>query len=83
MQKMNEGEYLELVNDLKKQYDSMKEIFTEELNYYKLENRILKFQLGYHLHQFASPRPSAPCGVYTSEAPDQIIMSRSISVLYD
>lgn len=78
MKKMNEGEYLELVNDLKKQYDSMKEIFMEELNYYKLENRILKFQLGYYLNQFVSPRPSASNGVYTSVAPTQITINRSI-----
>lgn len=68
---MNEGEYLELVNDLKKQYDEMKEGYMKTIAFLKQNNEELKKDLGrmdplqYSYNQFYSRRPCAPRGEYT------------------
>ena len=68
---MNEGEYLELVNDLKKQYDEMKEGYMKTIAFLKQNNAELKKDLGlmhplqYSYNQFYSRRPCAPLGEYT------------------
>ena len=65
---MNEGEYLELVNDLRDQYNDMKQQYEKELGLLKqeleLEKNKPKFQ--YNLGQFDSPRPQAYRASYTS-----------------
>lgn len=65
---MNEGEYLELVNDLRDQYNELKEKYERELSILKqdlvIEKQKYKFQ--YLEGQFNSPRPSARVANYTS-----------------
>ena len=66
---MNEGEYLELVNDLRDQYNDMKQQYEKKLTLLEqeleLEKNKPKFQ--YNLGQFNSPRPQALKPIYTSE----------------
>lgn len=65
---MNEGEYLELVNDLRDQYNDMKEDYEKKLTLLQqeleLEKNKCKFQ--YNLGQFDSTRPMAYRAKYTS-----------------
>tara|TARA_B100000963_G_scaffold358407_1_gene383008 strand:+ start:2757 stop:2987 length:231 start_codon:yes stop_codon:yes gene_type:complete len=65
---MNEGEYLELVNDLRDQYNDMKDSYEKKLSLLKqeLEMEKNKFKFQYKLGQFDSPRPKASEGIYTS-----------------
>ena len=74
----NEGEYLELVNDLRDQYNEMKEKFHLELSLKqeridKLEDLIINLHHGYlnrylkyNAYQFISKRPMGSQGRYTS-----------------
>ena len=65
---MNEGEYLELVNDLRDQYNDMKENYEKKLTLLQqeleLEKNKCKFQ--YNLGQFDSTRPMVYRAKYTS-----------------
>ena len=65
---MNEGEYLELVNDLRDQYNDMKEKYEKEISMLKQDLSIEKnkFKFQYLDGQFQSNRPSARQGIYTS-----------------
>tara|TARA_B100000925_G_scaffold283386_1_gene257231 strand:- start:120 stop:350 length:231 start_codon:yes stop_codon:yes gene_type:complete len=65
---MNEGEYLELVNDLRDQYNDMKEKYEKEISMLKQDLSIEKnkFKFQYIDGQFQSNRPSARQGIYTS-----------------
>lgn len=71
----NEGEYLEMVNDLKDQYIAMKEKLTlqltlkdAELRYFMIE-RGFESPLQYTTDMFMSSRPTADDPVYTSAYP--------------
>jgi hypothetical protein len=69
---MNEGDYLELVNDLKVQYDSMKERYQKRIAFLEQNNKDMKILLGkmhplrFATNQFCSPRPTGRIGVYGS-----------------
>ena len=72
---MNENEYLEMVNDLRDQYQKMKEKFTREiafknevLNHLRIKSGI-KSQLVYTTDIFTSDRPMAAEPVYTDSVP--------------
>ena len=72
---MNENEYLEMVNDLRDQYQKMKEKYTreialkdEELNHLWIKSGI-KPQLVYTTDIFTSDRPMAAEAVYTDSVP--------------
>lgn len=68
----NEGEYLELVNDLKVQYDDMKRRLLKRISFLEQNNRELKKELRkihplqFKTNQFCSPRPTGIVGVYSS-----------------
>jgi len=74
---MKEGEYLELVNDLKEQYDEMKEGLLREVEYYRQELQMSKNQLAFYRNQFESPRPSGRLASYTSVPPLHVDMNRA------
>jgi len=61
---MNEGEYLEMVNDLKDQYITMKESLLRRIS--MLEEKQQPFKYQFILTQFKSPRPLAQQPRYTS-----------------
>lgn len=63
---MNEGEYLQLVNDLKSQYDDMKAEMHKEIAFYRQQVEILERTFTFQTNQFDSPRPMALMGRYTS-----------------
>ena len=69
---MNEGEYLELVNDLKIQYDAMKNRLLKRISFLEQNNKDMKILLGkmhplrFATNQFCSPRPTGRIGVYGS-----------------
>ena len=69
---MNEGDYLELCNDLKKQYDAMKEKYQKRIAFLEQTIRELKaikgidVQFQYYENQFYSRRPCAGEPQYTS-----------------
>jgi hypothetical protein len=68
-----EGEYLELVNDLRDQYIAMKAELSAEIEYYKRENDALKSgekmsNFSYICDQFNSPRPLARKALYVHYA---------------
>lgn len=68
---MNEGTYLELVNDLRDQYNEMKTKYQKRIAFLEQNMKYLKQDLNlisplqYNHNQFSSPRDSAPCGSYT------------------
>lgn len=68
----NEGEYLELVNDLKDQYNQMKDDYEKKISFLEEEIDELKIDLEWKSSlvyldgQFDSTRPSARKGVYVS-----------------
>jgi len=70
---MNDGEYLELVNDLKQQYTDMKERLGKQVAFLKQNNEDLKVllrkaqPLRYATNQFCSPRPTGTIGIYSSK----------------
>lgn len=68
---MNEGEYLLLCNDLKLQYDAMKNKYRKQIAMLKHTIRQLKQELKgsyqYVAGQFDSPRPCARDAMYTVE----------------
>lgn len=72
---MNEGEYLELVNDLKDQYNDMKETLNKEIAYYKeklayIEELLqLRQSSMFNAPQFDSTRPMARSADYVHTAP--------------
>ena len=61
---MNEGEYLETVNDLKEQYINMRESLLLRIS--MLEEKQQTFRYQFTLTQFESPRPLAQVPCYTS-----------------
>lgn len=69
---MNEGDYLELCNDLKKQYDAMKEKYQKRIAFLEQTVAELKaikgidIQFQYNSNNFTSPRPQASEAQYTS-----------------
>ena len=69
---MNEGEYLELVNDLKVQYDDMKHRLLKRISFLEQNNKELKKELRkihplqFKTNQFCSPRPTGRSGIYSS-----------------
>ncbi len=65
---MNEGEYLELVNDLKEQYHSMKQSLLFQIMELEEELKLKqhRFPFAYVTTQFYSPRPTAQQPVYSS-----------------
>ncbi len=72
----NEGEYLEMVNDLKEQYMEMKERLSREIAEKNEKIRFLEIDCGkripfnYISAQFVSARPFADTPVYTDTIPD-------------
>jgi hypothetical protein len=68
---MKEGEYIELVNDLRDQYIFMKEQLMKRITDLEEEKRCSKnnFKFAYLTTQFLSPRPHASQGRYTSYLP--------------
>jgi len=83
---MNEGEYLEIVNDLKDQYNDMKTALNREIAYYKEKLRAVEILLGqrsqltYVDGQFASDRPCARMATYDACVPPvQFYMCRRCS----
>lgn len=74
---MNEGDYLELCNDLKKQYDAMKEKYQKRIAFLEQTIRELKeikgidVQFQYNVNNFTSPRPQASEPEYSS-APEPL-----------
>ena len=72
---MNEGEYLELVNDLKDQYNEMKETLNKEIAYYKeklayIEELLqLRQSSMFNAPQFDSTRPMARSADYVHTVP--------------
>lgn len=69
---MKEGDYLELVNDLKAQYDAMKYRYQKRIAFLEQNNKEMKILLGqmhplrFATNQFCSPRPTGRIGVYGS-----------------
>ena len=69
---MKEGEYLELVNDLKAQYDAMQQRLLKRIAFLEQNNKDMKILLGkmhplrFSTNQFCSPRPTGRIGVYSS-----------------
>lgn len=67
-----EGEYLILVNDLRDQYNEMKEKYSKEVAFLKEENTFLKNELyklptlKYNQNAFYSTRPYAHSPKYVS-----------------
>lgn len=67
-----EGEYLRLVNDLKAQYDDMKERLMKRIGFLEQNNKELKKQLRvvhplhFETNQFCSPRPTGRIPAYSS-----------------
>ena len=68
---MNEGEYLVLVNELRDQYNAMKEKYEIELNSLKQELEFIKepYKFQYNLDQFNSPRPQVRRAQYSNTNP--------------
>ena len=72
----NEGEYLEMVNDLKEQYMEMKERLSMEIAEKNEKIRFLEIEKGiqspltYFSTQFISSRPFADTPVYTETIPN-------------
>ena len=66
-----EGEYIELVNDLKEQYISMKEGLMKKITDLEEEKKYStnNFKFAYLTTQFISPRPCASHGRYSSYLP--------------
>jgi len=71
----NEGEYLEMVNDLKEQYMEMKERLSreiaekdEKIRYFMIDSGI-ESPLVFNHNQFHSTRPAADYPVYTDTYP--------------
>jgi hypothetical protein len=68
----NEGEYLELVNDLKVQYDDMKTQYEKKISFLEEENEELKIDLQWKsslvfvTNIFTSSRPSARKATYVN-----------------
>ena len=66
----NEGEYLELVNDLRDQYNQMKEEYEKKISFLEEEIEELKIDLEWKSSlvfmdgQFDSTRPCVRKGVY-------------------
>jgi hypothetical protein len=69
---MNDGEWLELANDLKQQYDEMKCRYQRRIAFLEQNNAELKKELGrmpplqFTTNQFCSPRPTGLVPVYSS-----------------
>ena len=61
---MNDGEYLELANDLKDQYDKMKEKYERRIAELEAEVRF-----AFVVDQFKSSRPFVRYGRYTATNP--------------
>ncbi len=63
---------LEIVNDLKKQYDAMKERYQKRIAFLEQNNKDMKIMLGkmhplrFATNQFCSPRPTGIIGVYSN-----------------
>lgn len=72
----NEGEYLELVNDLRDQYISMKESLSMQIAFQKEQLRYLEEELDRRsplrltIYQFHSNRPIADRPIYTDTIPE-------------
>lgn len=68
----NEGEYLELVNDLRDQYNQMKEEYEKKISFLNEEIDELKIDLQWKSSlvfmngQFDSTRPQVIKGIYVS-----------------
>lgn len=73
----NEGEYLELVNDLRDQYITMKETLSREIAFKNEQLRYLEEELGRKpalrltTYQFYSNRPTADSPVYSAIIPER------------
>ena len=61
---MNEGEYLEYCNELKEQYECMKQRYQKRIAFLEQNNKDMKILLGkmhplrFATNQFCSPRPT-------------------------
>jgi len=68
----NENDYLEVVNDLRDQYDAMKQKYGRRIAALEATIKYLKEdkgqpQLNFTMSQFHSSRPTIPRGKYTHE----------------
>lgn len=71
----NEGEYLEMVNDLRDQYITMKDTLSKEIAFKNEKLRFLEEELcrkpilKFTTYQFHSKRPIADTPIYTDTIP--------------